>query len=186
MAKCGEIMVWHWSHFGERCEDAWAEESDWHLAWKEWALGIGWNVEVPIERDGKRHRADIFTPSGYVIELQHSPLSTTEIAERERFYDKMVWIWDVESAYERFTFKDERASGPLEIKFRWKRPRWSLCAVTKPLYLDFRDGHVLQAKLTRRASLYGDYDVCLGRGHWRDPDEDFLHQFDANQTRLAI
>ena len=182
MAKCGQIMVWHWSHYADYCSDTWAEESDWHLTWKDWALERGWQVEVPIVKNEKPHRADIVTPSGWIIELQHSPLSTTQIDERERFYGRMVWIWDAASAWDRFVFNDHDWG----VGVRWKRPRWSLCYVKRPLYLDFADGDVLRVKLSRKESRYGDYDVCLGRGAWVDPDVDFPKAYGAGQTRLIV
>lgn len=161
LAKCGTIVIWHWAHVADRCADSWAEESEWHLHWKAWALEQGWRVEVPIEKGGVRHRADIITPAGWVIELQHSGLDARQITERERFYGAVIWIWDMTTREERFVFNDR----PRWTGFRWKRPMWSLCTIRRPLYLDF--GHsLLRTSLDRVESRYGDYDVCLGRGTW--------------------
>ena len=51
--------------------------------------------EVICQKDGEKHRADILTESGVVVELQHSAISVDEIQERERFYgEKMIWLFD--------------------------------------------------------------------------------------------
>ncbi|CAL8461704.1 g1235 [Coccomyxa elongata] len=42
-----------------------------------------------------RHIADVMNPeTGGVVEVQHSHLCIEEAVERERFYDKMIWIVD--------------------------------------------------------------------------------------------
>jgi len=67
--------------------------TEWHL---------GWQAAVPAERREVvmgAHRADIVTVSGGVIEIQHSAISPTVIAEREEFYgDRMAWIFDATQA----------------------------------------------------------------------------------------
>lgn len=92
IAKCGEIVTWHWAHKSLETCDSWGEpEGEWHYEWKKLA-GLD-NTEITIERDGKRHRADIVI-NDTVIELQHSPLPVCEVRERENFYNKMFWIVD--------------------------------------------------------------------------------------------
>lgn len=180
MAKCGEIVVWHWSHYPDTwCSDTWAEESEWHLGWKEWALSIGWQVEVPIVKEGRTHRADILTSKGWVIELQHSGLDVREIEQRERFYGRMVWLWDVRDAYDRFVLNDHDWG----VGIRWKQPRWSLCEIKRPLYLDFDDGDLMRVTLRRKPSLYYDRDVCLGRGQWCT-ELTLVEAFGSPQTML--
>lgn len=44
--------------------------------------------------DGEVHRADIKTPGGIVVEVQHSAISDTERSARESFYGNMIWIVD--------------------------------------------------------------------------------------------
>jgi hypothetical protein len=117
---------------------------------------------VSIEKAGVRHRADILTPSGWVIELQHSGLDPRRIAERERFYGRMAWVWDMTGREERFVLNERRDW----VGVRFKRPMWSLCAIRRPLYLDLGYRDLLRVKLRRVPSRYGDYDVCLGRGWW--------------------
>lgn len=89
IAKMGQINVHHWAHEAADC-DPWHEsEGPWHLGWK--ALFKESNVERVIGP----HRADVITDHGVVIELQHSSISTEEIAEREAFYKNMIWIFDL-------------------------------------------------------------------------------------------
>jgi hypothetical protein len=89
--KCGEIVSWHWAHYARPDCDPWWEESDWHRWWKARFPADG--VEVTMGP----HRADVVARST-VIELQHSPISTAEIREREDFYTaqagRMAWIFD--------------------------------------------------------------------------------------------
>lgn len=97
LAKCGDINIWHWAHVSLVNCDLWGEpESAWHLHWKS-GLPLDW-VEVPMTHDDEKHRADIRLPNGRVVELQHSSISISEIAKREQFYRKMVWIFDVQEA----------------------------------------------------------------------------------------
>ena len=44
--------------------------------------------------DGEVHRADIKTPTGIVIEVQHSTMTDEERESRESFYRNLVWILD--------------------------------------------------------------------------------------------
>ena len=44
--------------------------------------------------DGEIHRADIKTPTGIVIEVQHSAMTDAERESREAFYGNLVWVID--------------------------------------------------------------------------------------------
>ncbi len=44
--------------------------------------------------DGEMHRADIKTPNGIVIEIQHSSMKDDERIAREDFYKNLVWVID--------------------------------------------------------------------------------------------
>jgi competence protein CoiA len=93
-AKCGEVKVWHWAHKGNRSCDPWSEpETAWHRAWKN-QFPVAWQ-EVPMRaEDGELHIADVRTPSGLVLEFQHSPIKPDERRSREAFYGSMLWIVD--------------------------------------------------------------------------------------------
>ncbi|MBN8609165.1 MAG: hypothetical protein J0L92_01170 [Deltaproteobacteria bacterium] len=95
VAKCGELVTWHWAHASGRtdCDPWWEPETPWHREWKSHA---------PLERQEVvrgSHRADVVLPDGYVIELQHSPISPEEIREREAFYGRMAWLFDARDAW---------------------------------------------------------------------------------------
>lgn len=47
-----------------------------------------------VAEDGEIHRADIKTPTGIVIEVQHSSMTDAERISREEFYKNLVWVID--------------------------------------------------------------------------------------------
>jgi hypothetical protein len=95
-AKCGNRNVWHWAHINTEDCDTWSEpEGEWHLGWKE-VFPQDWREVVIGE-----HRADIRTIGGLVVELQHSSITPEVIAEREHFYENMIWIFDATEYVER-------------------------------------------------------------------------------------
>jgi competence CoiA-like predicted nuclease len=90
-AYCGEIYIDHWQHKIYSDCDPWHEqETDWHRDWKN-EFPENWQ-EVVLTRKNDVHRADVMTSSGLVVEFQNSFISAGEIRERERFYQKMIWV----------------------------------------------------------------------------------------------
>lgn len=173
LAKCGEVVEWHWAHRASEC-DPWSEpESAWHIGWKDRFPGE-WQ-----ERVMGNHRADVLTPRG-VIEFQKSSISTCEIREREQFYGRMVWVIDAaEFSFERHTGLHRKAYERIEPRprgdlfalldglnggfferlqahidkaweaephYRWLWPRKSWLAAKKTLFLDRGDNDLLQIK----------------------------------------
>ena len=169
MAKCGEIVSWHWAHISKDC-DPWSEpESEWHRGWKQ--LFPAQMQEVVVGA----HRADVLTNRG-VIEFQHSTISPQEIKERESFYGKMVWVvdarsfnfeWDREAYIKRFTQKNRSSLFDLLQKqeqprqtvesfienedaerpcWRWLWPRKSWMFAQKAIIFDRGDGNLLLVK----------------------------------------
>jgi len=102
IAKCGEVKTHHWAHKSlVECDSWWENEGPWHQQWKAEAGGNDpARIEVTIKdpESGRWHRADALSPDGWVIELQHSPISPADIRERESFYSThaqgMIWIFD--------------------------------------------------------------------------------------------
>jgi competence protein CoiA len=94
IAKCGPRVMHHWAHHRPKdCDPWWENETQWHRDWKN--LFPLENREVShIAKDGEIHRADVKTPSGIVVELQHSTMTDTERQSRETFYGNMVWVLD--------------------------------------------------------------------------------------------
>jgi competence protein CoiA len=131
LAKCGEINIWHWSHLAGPDCDPWFEgESQWHLSWKK-LIDRG-RCEVVMGC----HRADIVSPDGWVIELQHSSLSPEVVRERENFYGDMAWIIDCSEFEKRMRFRDK---GDYHT-FYYTHPRKWMMSITKPLYFDVSRG----------------------------------------------
>jgi len=163
-SKCGEVNVWHWAHFiDENCDPWYEPESFWH---KHWKMTFGKeNAEIGIEKDGKRHIADIRTIENVVIELQNSIISKPIIREREDFYgERMLWLLNGEEFKKNLTVKDYwEDQDYLEIKslprppvrwlrsspeikkgingefFIWKNPRRSWGNVQRHLFIDFSE-----------------------------------------------
>jgi len=94
IAKCGPRILHHWAHAGRRnCDTWWENETEWHRAWKN--LFPEFCREIShIAPDGEIHRADIKTPTGIVIEVQHSAMTDAERQSREAFYNNLVWVID--------------------------------------------------------------------------------------------
>ena len=94
LAKCGPRIMHHWAHVSRRdCDLWWENETPWHREWKE-LFPESYREISHTGPDGEIHRADIKTPKGIVIEVQHSSMSDAERLSREAFYQNMVWIVD--------------------------------------------------------------------------------------------
>ena len=94
IAKCGDIKVWHWAHKSKQmCDHWWENETQWHRDWKN-CFPEEWQEVVHFAEDGEKHIADVKTPSGFVIEFQHSPIALEERTSRENFYEDMCWVVD--------------------------------------------------------------------------------------------
>lgn len=94
IAKCGVRVMHHWAHFGRRnCDPWWENETKWHRSWKH-LFPVEWLEVSHIAPDGEVHRADIKTPKGIVVEVQHSAMSDAERLSREVFYQNLVWVID--------------------------------------------------------------------------------------------
>ena len=94
VAKCGTRVRHHWAHKSRRnCDPWWENETDWHREWKSHFPEECREVSHTAP-DGEIHRADIKTPTGIVIEVQHSTMTDAERESRESFYGNLLWILD--------------------------------------------------------------------------------------------
>ncbi len=94
IAKCGPRIIHHWAHEGRRdCDSWWENETEWHRHWKS-QFPKDWLEVSHVAPDGEIHRADIKTPNGIVIEVQHSAMTDAERLSREMFYQNLVWVID--------------------------------------------------------------------------------------------
>jgi competence protein CoiA len=94
IAKCGTRIINHWAHHRPKdCDPWWENETQWHRDWKNLFPVEG--REIPhIANDGEIHRSDVKTPTGIVIEIQHSSMTDAERISREEFYKNLVWVID--------------------------------------------------------------------------------------------
>lgn len=94
IAKQGEVYQHHFARkSGEYDKWAHREMTPWHRKWQ--ALSQREYLECRIERDGILHIADILTPAGLVIEVQHSFINLENTQAREAFYGNMIWLIDL-------------------------------------------------------------------------------------------
>lgn len=102
LAKCGTRVVHHWAHVSRRnCDPWWENETNWHREWKSKFPEECREVSHTAP-DGEIHRADIKTPTGIVIEVQHSTMTDQERESRESFYQNLIWILDGRSFQKSF------------------------------------------------------------------------------------
>lgn len=137
ISKCGNIKIWHWAHkTGIECDNFKEPETKWHIDWKSYFKKE--EQEVVIEKteffeDGcsypKKHRADVKTKEGLVIEFQNSPISPEKIQEREDFYENMIWILNGKTLGKNVTFFKRR------FKWAWQPKSWDYAY--KDIYLDY-------------------------------------------------
>lgn len=159
LAKCGELVTWHWSHFADPDCDPWSEgESAWHAEWKTAAPPGRREVVMPP------HRADVVAGDGTVCEIQRAGISAAEIREREAFYaaagsrphglPAMRWIFDAsDKEYEWNPLQDGE-----DEPFRWKihrRAPWpTIGACRMRVMLDFGDMGVLSCEQINASGTY--------------------------------
>jgi hypothetical protein len=92
VAKCGQYRMWHWAHSKSKaCDPWWEPETEWHRSWKN-QFPVAWQEIGHTAQSGERHRADVKTESGLVLEFQYSALSEAERVSREDFYPRLVWV----------------------------------------------------------------------------------------------
>jgi competence protein CoiA len=94
IAKCGPRVMHHWAHHRPKdCDPWWENETPWHREWKN-LFPLECREVSHVTDDGEVHRADIKTPTGIIIEIQHSPMTDYERQSREEFYKNLVWVVD--------------------------------------------------------------------------------------------
>lgn len=94
IAKCGPRVMYHWAHHGRKnCDPWWENETDWHRQWKN-LYPVECREISHVAVDGEIHRADVKTPTGIVLEIQHSAMTDAERISREVFYKNLVWVID--------------------------------------------------------------------------------------------
>ena len=161
VAKCGRVKMWHWAHKSKaNCDPWWESEGEWHRAWKD-QFPIEWQEVIHTDpATGERHIADVKTPSGLVIEFQHSPIAPEEQQSRENFYQNMIWIVDGDRGsldgnyFSMGLSMDPINLNPLAYGIAWMgtgRLLHNWAEATVDVYLDF--GHIITDTLWRLVSF---------------------------------
>lgn len=164
-AKCGARRIWHWAHDANRsCDPWWEPETEWHRGWKSLFPADQQEVRLQAE-DGEWHIADVRTPSGLVLEFQHSSMSDEERKSRDDFHDRLVWVVDgsvMKRAAKRFErwlgygsmFQDSHrhrgtdlhGAWEVELPEQWLKSR-------HPVVFDFR-GYAFEHQVPRDHALW--------------------------------
>ncbi|WP_233417046.1 competence protein CoiA [Halovulum marinum] len=153
VAKCGDRKVWHWAHKGRcHCDPWWENETEWHRRWKG-QFPAEWQ-EIPL-RDayGELHIADLRTPSGRVVELQHSAIDRGEILARTAFHRSITWVVDgLRRKTDAGQFSDalscatkHRLAGGIVYEIRdvdWVRLTRDWAGISCPVLFDFGAGGI--------------------------------------------
>lgn len=119
----GSINVAHFAHRSNECVDHWNYDmSEWHYSMQNRFPEE--QREVVVKHMGQIHRADVLHKN-YVIEFQHSPISTEEIEERNKFYTaagyNVAWVFDVQEQYDSDAISYVESSNALQ--FKWSNPK---------------------------------------------------------------
>lgn len=117
IAKKGPINVHHYAHTQNNdCPFTKKEhKTPWHKFWQEYIKPEF--LEKIIIKDNKKHIADIKNTDNIVIEIQHSNISLTDVFEREKFYENMIWILDGNSILN----KSGEVTRTIEIAFEFRQ-----------------------------------------------------------------
>lgn len=94
IAKCGPIRMHHWAHVAKTSCDGFREkETRWHRDWKE-TCPEEWQECRVTSPSGAWRVADVRTPTGVVVEFQHSYLKDAVRRARETFHQNLIWVVD--------------------------------------------------------------------------------------------
>lgn len=151
--KCGAIKAHHWAHKAGTDCDRWSEpETPWHLQWK--SLAPKERVEVVMGP----HRADVVSPAGIVIELQHSSITAEEAREREQFYGKMIWLFDAAPFKARIEWINRGTAARPHAAFLWRNCRPVHWVLEMPTFWDFGEAQIF--------AIRGMHSAAGGDGQW--------------------
>jgi hypothetical protein len=151
------------------------------------------NTVSDAQSISESHRADVMLPEGTIIEFQHSTISTTDIASREKFYGgQLIWVFDTTDAVtnERLEIWTPEPSSNNEVRptersrrFRWYYPRKSIAHCQATIYLDLGENRLLKVTdMSKNASagwgIILSHDefvrqVGVDENHW-EPNPDFI------------
>lgn len=127
VSKCGEKVVWHWSHkTGSNDCDEWYEPiSGWHQEWLS-HFPESCRESVVVSQEGnRRHVVDVCTEDGTKVDFQSQRITVKEMCKRDSFWGGAFWILDARTFFGGLKLR-ERKSGPyyaFEIVEGWHYPK---------------------------------------------------------------
>jgi hypothetical protein len=180
VCKQGEKRVWHFAHTkGSDCDQDFKtpDMSEWHRLRQALFLSRCQEVTVVDRNTGEKHRADVMIYGKYVIEFQHSKISSEEFDRRNEFYTrcgyKVIWVFDLSDVADHLSAWYYQNT----VYYKWKWPwrTWENC--------DFNQGDViLLIELephTKEELLQKPCWARVTTGVWHyDPDEFSLSEMD--------
>jgi len=154
---CGKLdTVNYWRLIDEKY-DSWAlpSASSWSLNWKlKFPKEM---VENTITKGNEKHIADIEASKGTIFKLQRRMLKEKELASRELFFEKMVWIfdaskWDFNLQFETTHYvtnngRPRKLPTPPPNTYEWigfgcRYPKMAFKKSKMPIFLDFGDDNI--------------------------------------------
>lgn len=155
IAKCGSRILHHWAHKGRLdCDPWWENETSWHREWKN-HFPEDWREVSHVAPDGEIHRADIKTPKGIVIEVQHSNMTDSERLSRESFYGNLVWVIDGRRFRHNFDIYHllPDPSSPVAADLVWSKASRPMQGAARGIFYRLSEGLVEDPTLTKATFL---------------------------------
>ena len=187
IAKCGPRILHHWAHHRTRdCDPWWENETLWHREWKN-KFPRECREVSHIADDGEIHRADVKTPTGIYIEIQHSIMTDAERISREKFYKNLVWIVDGRGFRKNFDIYHALPDPASEIAqdLVWAKAQRHYRGANAGMYFKYSEARQenpdITKDLVRSGRIYGMFEIedevnNAYRGH---------HQYDWVRPRAA-
>jgi competence protein CoiA len=159
IAKCGPRVLHHWAHFRLRdCDPWWENETPWHREWKN-RFPESCREVVHLAPDGEIHRADIKTPTGIAIEVQHSAMTDAERISREAFYGNLVWVIDGRSFRQNFDvyhcLPDPRSDIAQDIA--WTKAQRHMHGSNVGIFFRISECRLFYPEATKANARFGEY-----------------------------
>lgn len=124
IAHCGKIKVNHWKHKSLQVCDSWSElETEWHRSWKNQFPSNFQEVVMKDLDSGEKHIADIYNAKqDVVIEIQNSPITIEEINSREQYYNKLIWIVNLQPYIDNIKLHENILNGIYDAVYLFWQP----------------------------------------------------------------
>ena len=160
VARCGNIRMHHWAHPSDSQCPYKENKGEWHIDWQN-EFPDDWQEVLLVDpATNEKNIADIQTPTGFVLEFQHSHIKDEEKTAREKFYKNMVWVVDganwkkIESFFEN-KFRIDQYDYETNFSLIWAN-------ASVPTIYDFYD-----AQSAENASKWHEYlFVCFPYRDW--------------------